>query len=202
MAGLARLAMCHRSSKKRDFHPIRSAPAPADAKTLIRDVLAPNLRAVFCGTALGHESFRQRAYYAHPGNQFWAVLHRIGLTPRKLKPAEYEEVLSFGIGLTDLCKIAYGNDHEIAPHHFDRKALEKKIRRYKPAVIAFTSKTSASIFLEKPTGKIPYGLQEEKIGETRIYVLPSPSGRARSWWKEETWTDLQKIIPSILPRNP
>ena len=55
--------------------------------SVLPDVLAPGLRAVFCGTAAGTKSAIAGAYYAGPGNKFWPTLHAIGLTPRRFAPA-------------------------------------------------------------------------------------------------------------------
>jgi TDG/mug DNA glycosylase family protein len=164
------------------------------SQPLVPDILQPGLKVVFCGTALGHESYRQKAYYANPGNQFWKVLHRVGLTPAQLAPKEYARMPQFGLGLTDLCKRHFGNDHELPTEAFDRDALEEKIRRFQPDFLAFTSKKGASVYLQRATAKIPYGLQPETIGRTRLFVLPSPSARARSWWKEEAWEELASRI--------
>ena len=92
-------------------------------KDILPDVLMSGLKIVFCGTAAGNESARQGAYYAHPGNKFWRTLHVIGLTPRKLRPAEFAEVLEYGIGLTDLAKYVSGNDDTLSPRDFDPAAL-------------------------------------------------------------------------------
>ena len=106
---------------------------------LIEDILEKGLRVVFCGTALGRTSNKQKAYYAHSGNLFWQMLHETGLTDRQLKPSEYKSVLSYGIGLTDLCKSEFGNDDEISLNAFDSAALLKKIEYCRPAFLAFTS---------------------------------------------------------------
>ncbi len=154
---------------------------------LIDDVLTHHLKAVFCGTALGHESLRQRAYYAKAGNQFWPVLYRTGLTPRLLSPQEYPLMPSLGYGLTDLCKTASGNDDQLPANAFDAPALQHKILTYQPHILAFTSKNAASAFLQKPVGQIAYGLQKPMIGRTQLFVLPSTSGQARRWWREDIW---------------
>ena len=157
---------------------------------LVPDVLEPGLSLVFCGTALGRESAARQAYYANPGNFFWRTLHEIGLTPQRFAPADYAKLLTLGIGLTDLCKTAYGNDVELPQDAFDRAALAEKIARYQPAILAFTSKTAASHYLEIPTGQLTYGPQTERSGDTKIYVLPSPSGHARRYWQPEVWQEL------------
>ncbi len=85
---------------------------------LIRDVLAPDLRVVFCGTALGTRSAQVGAYYAGRGNRFWSTLHEVGLTPVLLRPEEYTRVLDYGIGLTDICKTRSGSDAEVGGDAF------------------------------------------------------------------------------------
>jgi TDG/mug DNA glycosylase family protein len=78
------------------------------------DLLRPGLRLVICGTAAGETSAKLGAYYARPGNKFWRVLHEVGLTPdRALFPSEFRELLTYGIGLTDLAKGVSGMDHTL-----------------------------------------------------------------------------------------
>jgi len=69
---------------------------------ILPDVMEVGLNVAFCGTAAGTKSAQAGAYYAGPGNAFWATLHRIGLTPRELRPTEYAELLDYGAGLTDI----------------------------------------------------------------------------------------------------
>jgi double-stranded uracil-DNA glycosylase len=57
--------------------------------SILPDVLAPNLKVVFCGTAAGTQSAEVGAYYAGRGNKFWRTLYEIGLTPRQLAPHEF-----------------------------------------------------------------------------------------------------------------
>jgi TDG/mug DNA glycosylase family protein len=162
--------------------------------TVLSDVLAPNLAIVFCGTAVGSVSAQRGAYYAGPGNQFWPTLHAVGLTPRLLRPEEYREVLSFGLGLTDLVKAVSGVDAQLSRDHFDRERLAATILRYGPKILAFTSKRAGSEFLGRPAG---YGLQPETVGGTALFVLPSPSGAARRWWDVSHWHDLAHLRETL-----
>lgn len=154
-------------------------------KVILPDLLIPNLSIIFCGTAAGSESARQGAYYAHPGNKFWRTLHTVGLTPRQLLPSEYNEVLRYGIGLTDLAKYTSGSDASLHPDDFDITALSNKLPLLQPKVLAFTSKTAGSVFLK--SRHISFGLQPQTIGMLRIFVLPSPSGLARRSWDIAHW---------------
>jgi TDG/mug DNA glycosylase family protein len=151
---------------------------------VLPDLLRPGLRLVFCGTAAGTRSARDRAYYAHPGNMFWRALFATGLTPRLLAPAEYPLLPTFGIGLTDLSKFHYGNDAELPVDAFDVAALRSKIERFAPGALAFTSKHGGTAALGKG---IAYGLQEERFCGVPTFVLPSPSGQARRSWDLTPW---------------
>jgi len=165
---------------------------------ILPDVLAPNLNVVFCGTAASAISARDNAYYANPTNYFWRTLHHIELTPRQLSPQAFKTVLKYGIGLTDLAKSATGNDADLTTSDFDVAALRQKIITYQPQYLAFTSKKGASVFLAQPTGKIPYGLQSTTIQNTRLWVLPSPSGAARRYWDETHWQALADTLKNPL----
>ena len=146
---------------------------------VLPDVLAPGLDIVFCGTAAGTESARQQAYYAHPQNRFWRSLHEAGLTPRLLAPAEYALMPDFGLGLTDLAKFASGMDRELPAGALGgaaRAALRQKIETHAPRALAFTSLTAGRRFLGRADAR--FGPQAERIGETIIWVLPSPSPTA------------------------
>ena len=141
-------------------------------------------------------SAAERAYYAHPGNLFWRALHEAGLTPSLLAPAEFPLLPQFGIGLTDLAKRHSGNDDELPRDAFDASALRAKIERYTPRLLAFTSKNAARAGLGHA---VAYGLQSERIGATRVFVLPSPSGQARGHWDLEPWRELGALFSFALP---
>lgn len=154
---------------------------------VLPDLLQPGLALVFCGTAAGKRSAAEHAYYAHPGNLFWRALFEAGLTPHLLAPAEFPLLPDYGIGLTDLAKRHSGNDDELPHDAFDAPALRSKIERYSPRLLAFTSKNAARAALGHAVG---YGLQDETLGITQLFVLPSPSGQARGHWSIGPWLAL------------
>jgi TDG/mug DNA glycosylase family protein len=155
---------------------------------LLDDLLRPGLRLVICGTAAGERSAQLGAYYAGPGNKFWRTLHEVGLTPdRALSPSDFRELLSYGIGLTDLAKGVSGMDHTLRRHSFDPISFRLAIGQFSPRALAFNGKKAASIYLARPTKFIRYGRQVERIGETALYVLPSTSGAASGAWSIEPW---------------
>ena len=97
------------------------------------DLLQPGLKLVICGSAAGAKSAALGAYYAGPGNKFWRILHESGLTPRRLAPAEFPELLAHGIGLTDLAKAYAGADAGIRARDDDAVGLRAKIAQLQPA---------------------------------------------------------------------
>lgn len=160
---------------------------------VLPDVLAPGMRVVFCGTAAGTASARAGAYYAGPGNRFWATLHEIGLTPHLLRPAEYGTLPTWGIGLTDVCKTAHGADRDIAPGAYEPDRLAKVIAQFAPTALAFTSKKAAATAFGLRDG-VSYGLQDRRLGGAQTWVVPSPSGAARGWWRIEPWRALAQAV--------
>ena len=162
------------------------------APEILPDVLAPDLRVVFCGVAPGRVSAVLRAYYAGPGNMFWPMLFKTGLTPRLFAPHEFPQVLALGIGLTDVCKTAFGADHELARDAFDAAGFARKMQDYRPRAIAFDGKFAAKMALGVRT--IPYGHQPEKLHGAAMFVLPSPSGRARRFWDERYWFEVAAFV--------
>ena len=149
---------------------------------------------VFCGTAAGKRSAEERAYYAHPGNLFWRALLQAGLTPRLFVPAEFPQLCALGIGLTDLAKRHSGNDAELPPGAFDVDALRGKIKRYRPRLLAFTSKHAARTALGHA---VNYGLQDETLECSTLVVLPSPSGQARGHWDIRPWLALGELYRDL-----
>ncbi len=158
---------------------------------ILPDVLAPGLHLVLCGTAPSRASMEAQAYYAKPGNLFWPTLHQVGLTPVLVRPAEYRRVLDWGIGLTDVNKTEWGADHELSRGAYDPQGLRAKIEAYRPAALAFDSKAAARSFLGRA---VEYGPQPERVGETVLWVLPSPSGRARTYWDIRPWEEVAAFV--------
>jgi len=154
-------------------------------KIILPDVLKDGLQVVFCGTAASTQSAQVGAYYAGPGNYFWAVIHRIGLTAKQLKPEQFKQLPQYGIGLTDLVKNQSGNDNVLQKTDFAPELLREKMGKYQPRILAFTSKRAGKEFFGQAS--IDYGLQKQRIHTTAIYVLPSTSGAARGYWDEGYW---------------
>jgi TDG/mug DNA glycosylase family protein len=156
---------------------------------VLPDLLRPGLDIVFCGMAPSAESARRRAYYAHPGNRFWRTLHEVGLTERLLAPEEFILLPDSGIGFTDVCKSESGRDSELSKEALDPDAVRRKIVKFQPRFLACTSKTAGQLVMGHPCS---YGLQDERLGTTSVFVLPSTSGAAVRYWDIAPWRALAK----------
>jgi double-stranded uracil-DNA glycosylase len=159
---------------------------------ILPDLLEDRLALVLCGTAPSTASKQNAAYYAHPGNIFWKTLFEAGLTPERLHPKEYRDLLKYRIGLTDLNKTEWGADSELTRAGFDIPKFVEKMLRYRPRVIAFTSKFAGRNFSGRKT--VPYGRQIETIEGIPLFVLPSTSGLARGHFDLSHWQALAWFV--------
>lgn len=163
---------------------------------VLPDVLAADLRVVFCGTAVGERSAERQAYYAGPGNQFWPTLYKVGLIPVKLVPEEYATLPIYGIGLTDLVKISSGSDQSLLKSHYDVPGFRAKIEACAPRAVAFNGKKAAETALGR---SVRYGKQSAQIGTSEVWVLPSTSGAARGFWDVTHWQRLADYLQKERP---
>jgi TDG/mug DNA glycosylase family protein len=131
---------------------------------------------LFCGINPGLYSAATRHHFARPGNRFWPALHLAGFTPRLVSPYEERVLLQLGLGITNLVARATGSAAELDAGEFrkGRVLLERKIRRYRPAWVAVVGIGAYRLAFER--ARAGMGPQPERIGESRIWVLPNPSG--------------------------
>ena len=154
---------------------------------------------MFCGSAAGAASARLGAYYAGPGNRFWPTLFETGILPRRLAPEEFRGALDHGIGLTDLAKFASGADSALARAADDPEAFIRKIETAQPRAVAFVGCRAAKVVLGRA---VEPGRQEDWIGASVVFVLPSPSGAARGYWDPEPWRALATFLGRGPAQNP
>jgi TDG/mug DNA glycosylase family protein len=157
------------------YKPTKAEIAAAAGRT-VPDVIAPGLKVLFCGINPGLYSGATGHHFARPGNRFWPTLHRAGFTERQLSPFEEQELLRDGYGVTNIVARATAGADELLDEEFidGRERLEKKVRRYRPRVLAVLGVGAYRTAFGHPKARL--GLQDETIGKTAIWVLPNPSG--------------------------
>jgi len=149
--------------------------ASAVGRTIV-DVLAPGLDVVFCGINPGLYSGAVGHHFARPGNRFWPVLHRSGFTPRQLSPDEERELLSYGLGVTNICARTTARADELTTDEIrdGARRLRRKIRRHRPRWLAVLGLTAYRVAFDAPDAEV--GEQPLMVADTRIWLLPNPSG--------------------------
>ena len=157
------------------FKPTRDDLLAAQNKT-IRDVIAPNLRVLFCGINPGLYSGATGHHFARPGNRFWPTLHQAGFTPRLLHPSEERELLESGYGITNLVNRATATADELASHELiaGQRRLAATVRRYQPQMVAVVGIGAYRIAFARPRAML--GPQPERCEGAALWVLPNPSG--------------------------
>jgi double-stranded uracil-DNA glycosylase len=148
-----------------------SKPKPPSA---VPDVLAPSMRVVFCGINPGRWSATAGAHFANPRNDFWRLLHDAGFTPRLLAPQEQHELASFGYGLTNAALRTTRGSGDLRRGDFAGAAERLAViaEELRPDWIAFVGKEAyRGAFGSRPQ----LGEQERRLGQTRLFVLPSTS---------------------------
>lgn len=145
------------------------------------DLVAPDLKVLFCGVNPGLSSARTQQHFHNRSNRFWKVLYLAGFTSRQLKPSESTEILKYGCGLTTAVSRPTLGVQDLKAHEFTEAAssLKEKVTRYSPKHLAFIGKTAyAGITKERV---IPWGQQPYKLGDAQIWVLPNTSGLNRAF---------------------
>lgn len=166
------------------YKPTRADLLAAKDKT-VADVIAHDLRILFCGINPGLYTAAVGHHFGRPGNRFWPALYASGFTERLLAPSEQRELLALGCGITNLVARASATADELTPAELAAGArrLQAKVRRYRPAVLAVLGVGAYRTAFARP--KAGLGLQSEAIGATRLWVLPNPSGLNAHYGLEE-----------------
>jgi TDG/mug DNA glycosylase family protein len=162
----------------RPVAPVR--PTLADVRAAhgrtIRDVIAPRLDVLFCGINPGLYTAATGHHFARPGNRFWPALFAAGFTARLLFPWEQKELLKRGCGVTNLVPRATATAAELTTDEIRAggKALERKVRRYRPRVVAIVGIGAYRVAFDRPRAVL--GLQPETLVGADLWVLPNTSG--------------------------
>lgn len=157
------------------WKPSKEQLITAEGKT-VRDVISPGLRVLFCGINPGLYTAAVGHHFARPGNRFWPALYAAGFTDRLLSPFAERELLASGYGITNVVMRATATADQLSRAELREggKRLAAKVRRYKPDFLTVLGLGAYRAAFEKPRAVI--GRQEERIGDTVLWVLPNPSG--------------------------
>lgn len=163
------------SSVSRPVRPSREQLAAARDR-LVPDLIAPGLDVLFVGINPGLYSAAVGHHFARPGNRFWPALFHGGFTPRLLAPWEEHLLLPLRLGITNLASRASARADELTAEELVGGAarLHDKVLEHRPRAVAFLGITAYRTGFGRP--EAVQGRQPETIGDSELWVLPSPSG--------------------------
>lgn len=155
----------------------------------LRDLMAPGMRLVFVGINPSVYAVERGHYFARKTNRFWPAFSRsrLSLPAREalgvesLGPEDDTALLDLGIGFTDVVKRPSSNASQVRPADFEEWAplLRDRLAHHRPAVACFHGLMGYRPFLRYGLGRTrvapALGAQEERIGDTRVFVVPNPS---------------------------
>src|SRR5436190_20294894 len=151
------------------WKPTKQQLSEAAGKTL-PDVIAPNLRVLFCGINPGLYTAAVGHHFARPGNRFWNALHQAGFTDRLLSPFDERELLQSGYGITNVVARATATADQLTKDELIKGGLQltAKVRRYRPALLAILGFGAYRTAFNQTNAIV--GRQKELIGDTVLWV--------------------------------
>jgi TDG/mug DNA glycosylase family protein len=146
------------------------------------DLLGEQTRLLFVGINPGLWTAAVQAHFAKRGNRFYPALYRAGITDRLIdaaggyRPEDLAHLKERGIGITNVVPIATARADELTPDQLvaGGKALVRRIRRIRPAVVAVLGVTAYRAAFARP--KAAAGRQPDPLGGAELWVAPNPSG--------------------------
>jgi len=147
----------------------------------LEDRLGAGMRVLFVGINPGVRSATIGHHFAGFSNRFWKLLFEARLVPELLRAEDDGRLVEFGYGITNLVPRPTPGIDTLRPAEYVEglDALKQKVRRWKPAVVAFVGVTLFRSIFSVPGGQpVALGLQRrERFEGARVFVLPNPSGR-------------------------
>jgi len=134
---------------------------------------------LFVGINPGVRSALTGHHFAGFSNRFWPLLFESGLVQERLTFEHDDRLPEFGFGITNIVPRPTPGVSTVTPDEFiaGRLRLARKIRRYRPAIVAMVGVTVFRAMFPARKGAVTLGLQPERIGDSAVFVLPNPSGR-------------------------
>jgi double-stranded uracil-DNA glycosylase len=147
---------------------------------MLRDRLKPGVRVLFVGINPGRRSEAIGHHFAGYSNRFWPLLYDSKLVPERLRAEDDHRLPEWRVGITNLVPRMTPGIDALRPEEYaaGARVLRRKIRRYKPEIVALVGVTLfRSLFGRRSGEHVSLGLQPEAFEGARVFVLPNPSGR-------------------------
>jgi double-stranded uracil-DNA glycosylase len=146
------------------------------------DLIGPQVRLLFVGINPGLRTVAVQAHFGGGSNRFYPALYRAGITESQisasngLEPGDLAQLLDRGIGITNLFAGASARADELTIPELRSGAiaLEARVARIRPRVVAMLGITAYRTAFERPAAKV--GRQPETLAGAPLWVVPNPSG--------------------------
>jgi TDG/mug DNA glycosylase family protein len=171
----------------------------------LKDRIKPGLRVLFVGINPGVRSAQTGHHFAGYSNRFWKLLWESRLVPEPITYLEDDRLPEFGYGITNLIARPTPGIDALAPAEYVAgwTILERKIRKFRPSVVALVGVTVWRAILplladddaqRRALGRSACpGPQPVTIHGARVHVLPNPSGRNANFSHAEMLTAFRRL---------
>jgi double-stranded uracil-DNA glycosylase len=145
----------------------------------LRDRIQPGVRVLFVGINPGVRSSLTGHHFAGYSNRFWKLLYDARLVPEPIIFVDDDRLPTWGYGITNLIARPTAGIDTLRREEFaaGRARVVRKVRRYKPAVVALVGVTVFRAMFTNHKGAVSLGLQLKRLNGAAVFVLPNPSGR-------------------------
>ena len=166
-------------------------PGPAD----------PSCAVLFCGINPGLVTALTGHHFGRPGNRFWPALHLAGFTTRLLRPAEQDELRGLGLGITNMVARATARADELTDDEVRAggRRLRELVGQVRPRWLAVVGITAYRVAFDAPRAAV--GPQQAGMGETRVWLLPNPSGLNAHWQLPDLAAEFGRLRAAVSARS-
>jgi double-stranded uracil-DNA glycosylase len=171
----------------------------------LRDRIAPGVRVLFVGINPGIRTAITGHHFAGYSNRFWKLLYDSRLVAEPLRSKDDERLPEWGFGITNLIARPTPGIDTLKPDDYaaGARTLRKKIRKWKPEVVAFVGVTLFRVvFNRRPAELVRVGLQEDSLEGAHVFVLPNPSGRNANFSYAEMLAAFRRLRRYLLTPQP
>ena len=134
---------------------------------------------LFVGINPGIRSSLTGHHFAGFSNRFWRLLHESRLVPEPIAFTDDDRLPEWGFGITNIVPRPTPGIDTLRPEEYvaGRLRLLRKVRRCRPIVVALVGVTVFRAIFPERKGAVTIGLQDERLADAAVFVLPNPSGR-------------------------
>src|SRR3954466_16252265 len=147
---------------------VSSPPAmtPRRNRPPLRDRVRPPVRVLFVGINPGVRSAQTGHHFAGYSNRFWKLLYEARIVPEAITFDDDDRLHEWGLGITNLIARATPGIDTLRPEEYveGTRILRRKVRRWKPGVVAFVGVTVFRAVFACPVGTpVAVGLHRSRF---------------------------------------